>query len=334
MSIRSRLVAGGCALIVAGVAPAVLAQASTSCTFTDATGDATQLLVANPTVYSEPTLDLVELGATWDQGSESVEFTIEVVDLKDTPPVGANGDYFEFHFAVGNDTHFVTAGRSLVGGEEFALSTVENSLVTDIAPLTGSYDVDADTITIVLPAVIEADGETLFALESGAVLGTFDVNSRRRIGEGLSLITVTDEAAAAPSCTTTLGTVTPPTTGGGPTVPVLDTAGDTEAFDGVVDAGAFGVCPTCAVHQVDVDTTGGGTLTVTFSSVDPDDDLTDLDIRVRGPNGLHQLSSEPGNGDSVTIELPADGSLDGRYRLTVVPYTAALASYTLSAALS
>jgi hypothetical protein len=328
------------AVALAGLSPvspfahaeSVCAPGSSSASFTDERNDATRV-IEDTIVYSDPALDIVAASVVWNDAAQEVTFQIEVEDLQELPPVGANGEYFDFNFSSSRQGAFyISAWWSRAEMEQgFVLGRLETTRTTLATGLEGSFDVDNDLITVTLPAETRnANGDVVFSLREGEVLGGFDVVSRREI-----LVFVPDaDNAQGGDCSVTIAGLAPGSGEG--TIPELDTIGQSVAFDGTIDAGAFGVCgAACPTQPFTITTpTGGATLTIALTSVTPDDGTTDLDLRLRGPNSLHLLTEDPGNGDTITLELPADGSLDGTYTLEIVPYSAVQASFFADLALS
>ena len=180
---------------VLGVTAPPPAEDATQCgagqpQLTDAQGDA---LGADPESgeLSEPSLD-VRTGSLTDSGTGDVTFHLTVDDLKATPPLAAEGEYFEYFFDYGGATYSIELVRSAVRGETFEL---RDSLDATIATLEGSFDVETDEITAVVPA-----GLLTPAVADGATFAGFAVIAWRL--EGVLLLRADD---AIGLCTYTVG---------------------------------------------------------------------------------------------------------------------------------
>lgn len=338
---RTRLAAAGAAAaIVAGIVPAALsssAQASAcapnapSVTFSDPSGDATRV-IEDTFVYSDPGLDIVSASVTWDEPEQDLVFEIELLDLQDTPPVGSHGDYFDFNFAVAGTSYYAQPSWDrLEEGPLFVLGKFETTRTTLARDLEGTYDVDADTITIRVPAVARnADGDVTFQLRAGDQVGPFEVVSRRQM---VALVPNADSATG--ECRVTVGNVVPPADGTG--LPALDDLGDALAWDGIA-TGAFSAsetCVGCVEEAFDlIAPSTGGTLTISLSDIVDATGTADLDLRLRGPNAMHLLTDDIGNGDTISVAIPGDGSANGRYTVEVLSYTAVEVGYTVTASLA
>lgn len=190
----------GSALGVA--APAESAPACTPSSFqvVDPEGDATQVVLVDTPLPTQPSLDVQKAFLTYDDVAQTLTFTIGVTDLAAGPPAGSVGEFFRFYVTRSGDPEvFVTANRNSTG-ERFSLR--QQGGVT--APLTGTFDVASDEVRVTMP--LAAYG-TVLAGRTIAVGDTIGVGQvlGQRDGNGATLTADT----AAGSCPFVVGTSTP-----------------------------------------------------------------------------------------------------------------------------
>ncbi|MGQ0434037.1 MAG: PPC domain-containing protein [Microthrixaceae bacterium] len=307
-------------------------SSASSLSFTDAPGD-TPVVSAAPTLYQEPTLDILSTTATWNEGAQRLVLKVEVEDLRELPALGGEGEWYDVNFAVNGAAYYVRAAWSRIDQRQTFKLVADGPAPITLAALTGSFDLVDDVVTVEVPAyVVNGAGETTFQLTDGAELRGIVVDSlRSAYGAAFFVDQSTTE------CTLT---VTNPASSPGQAASALAEVGDALLFTGTVMAGAAGQCAPsdrvgtgwlCPSKAFNVSSpAGGAALVVTLESVTPDDGTTDIDLRLGGPNGMDILSSDAGNDDSIVVELPADGSLDGTYTVAVSPYSALDAEFTVS----
>lgn len=159
----------------------------------DPAGDATGLAVEGAFLPNEPSLDVLEGRFTWDPDSEALTAHIVVDDLVDTPPPGALGRYFRYGFTHDGTSYTFVLARDLLG-EEFRL--VDNSQgatgTTIVDGLEGSFDAEADEVTVTLPAAeFAAAKPDADPIVEGTVLDGFSILAQRYVG----VLTLTADAA-------------------------------------------------------------------------------------------------------------------------------------------
>lgn len=166
---------------------------------TDARGDAIAFIGIATPLPSESSLDIVRSDISWNATTETASFAIEVDDLPETP--GANssgtGEYFDYEFTYAGEEMYLTANRTLDGGETFTLGQFRQTRTTLARGLAGSFDAATDTITIHLSNA-DLARVTLLALppmKSGDQIGGIEITARRDI-----LVFVPDADVAAGKC--------------------------------------------------------------------------------------------------------------------------------------
>jgi hypothetical protein len=60
----------------------------------DRAGDATQVVLVDTPLPTQPSLDITKAFLTYDAAAESLTFTIAVTDLTAGPPAGSLGEFF------------------------------------------------------------------------------------------------------------------------------------------------------------------------------------------------------------------------------------------------
>ena len=323
------LVALGLAIGAGAVPLAGPAQAtSTQCTIPDARGDGTGIVIGvTQPVYSEPALDLVEMGVEWQQTEENLRFTIEVDDLNDLelPPVGTNGEYFDFNFSMDGKAYGVQYFHSRVDSDQrWRLIEWNPGRVTiadsESSNVTGEVDVIADLITIDIPArvVLTDTGEQVFSLRSGVTVDAFEITSRREL-----VALVPDVDVAAPEgdgcASVTVGTVA-----GG--------ADPLDHGDSIQLSGAYTVD---AVRQCAVDPcvresflvgADSGTLRIELANVVDPTGLSDIDLFLTGTGGSHESATA---GNDEVIEIPLATGRVGGYEVSALAHLAVGATFDI-----
>lgn len=323
------------------IAGRVCAADGRSTSFTDPSGDATMLLGTDTGVgpLNDPAVDVVAGAAAYadvdgngtPSPADRLTFTVEADDLQDTPAAGGQGEFLEMAFSAGSSSFYASAQWDRLTGEPtYELGRFETTRAA-VAPVTGTWDIDSDRVTIVIPAVIPAAtaGEpAAFAVEPGVTLSGFAVTSRRVVG-----VVVPDADTASGGCDLTApGTPpppppTPPTNEPGslPTEPSATLrGGDTVAIEGTAPAtnDAYADCvdvltdPRCVVYLVDLQPGSQGALAI---DIEADDPLADFDVYVYDLAGTQVGFAGLTGPVDVGAAVPVT---PGRYYVQVVPYTA------------
>ncbi|HEX9969188.1 MAG TPA: S8 family serine peptidase, partial [Acidimicrobiales bacterium] len=185
---------------------------------TDARGDGTDLGVAGA-APNEPALDVRSLSLSWDDAADELTFRLAVDDLGALNPPGAPNASYNTTFVYDGFGYYVEAVRSAAGTTSFGVGLMETVDATVTSAVVrapggtlseGSFDADADTVSIVLPSsALEALGAP--ALSAGATLRDLDGVSRRSatpalFGQGPS----TDVGEGSCAFTLGVGAVEPP----------------------------------------------------------------------------------------------------------------------------
>jgi pseudomonalisin len=172
----------------------------------DATGDATQLAVADTAqpAANQADLDITNAALNWDDVTSSLVATIHVANLAATP---GNSENMRFDFAYAGTTYELTAERDSTGAELYNWSKPGLN-ASSLGSLTGSFDNARNVVTVILPAsafaTAEAATQTLLGVGSG--ISHLSVLSQRLVG----VITATaDSAALTADCAYTISSAGP-----------------------------------------------------------------------------------------------------------------------------
>ncbi|MDB5478942.1 MAG: exported protein of unknown function, putative Peptidase domain, partial [Alphaproteobacteria bacterium] len=179
---------------------------TTPCTdsYTDGTGDATNLLGNPGLTPNDPSLDVT--GGTLSTTAEGVLLTVAVDDLV----AGPNGQIVEQTFNVRGVAYYVFAQRATGDGTvtfEYGDQGGATGGRRLLGTTTGAFDDDADTVSILFPRTAVTP-----ALADGEVLAGLTVTTRR---DGVLLIPDADTATAG--CPYTVGAVSVPEETASPT---------------------------------------------------------------------------------------------------------------------
>ena len=335
---------------------------------------------ANPLVVdpagdaSHPSTDLTALSIEGDAAA-GLTFTIAVDDLTDGYPEGANGTFYDVPFTVGGGGFYVSAGRSQFGGvppadpaqpptgtdgESFDLGRRDGNLLENFASLQGSFDAEANRITIRLTqadvdeanvAIDEANAEpgatpipNFPDLVDGLRLSTIGLNSSTTTDALLVSAFSADDSAAA-ACDLVVGAgpapaePPPPPPEQPPAPPADANLGDDDTFeasgsppgDTIEHTCSGPEDPACIPYVLVLDpSTGSGELEVAISAGNPVLDDFDLVLYDAAGNEVGVIGNPATLIESGTFPVASAGT----YTLVVQPYFATTAStYTVSATL-
>jgi serine protease AprX len=188
--------------VLGGDAPGEPAPVCTPSSFqvVDRAGDATQVVLVDTPLPTQPSLDITKAFMTYDAAAESLTFTIAVTDLTAGPPAGSLGEFFRFYVTRAGDPEvFVTANRR---GTAATFSLRQQGGLT--TPLTGTFDVPNDEVRVTMPLAAYSTvlaGKTIVdgnSIGVGQVLAQRDTNAA----------TLTADTATG-SCPFVVGTSTP-----------------------------------------------------------------------------------------------------------------------------
>lgn len=317
---------------------------------------------------TEATVDVGVAAATLDGGA--LVFDLAVPELSEAFPATYNGYSFYVDFLLDGRKYYVSAGRDMFNGEEFAIGrpnpsaeNLRDDLTT--AGMSGSFRY-GEGITIVLTqaaldaasAAVAAEvppAPALPALADGTrFAGVTVVSYLQRNAVVVASLPAGDTASSG--CDYTVGSGSTPApapadfidsedggsdTPSEPTTPADATMTDDDTFErsGVSPADNTGYeCeglydPNCITYALDVEpSTGAGTLDVILESDALGTALDDFDLFLFDAAGTEVASS--GNPQTVVEGFSADVE-SGRYYLVVQPFTATTESpFTVSATLT
>jgi subtilisin family serine protease len=315
-------------------------QAGTNVVASDDAGDATTTSgVPNPE-GNVPALDVVAasiLPATTVAGERALAFTIKVLDLSTNPPTGTLGEHFDYEFGYAGNSYFVSAtnNRTSVTGPQFQLGRFAPTRQR-LATLTGQFNVEADTVTILLPFDVRDDqGEEIPqvpAIVDGSTLTSFTITSRKVMG-----VLIPNVDSAGGSCPYVVGsgvvnpapapepTPVPPPPAPEPHATLTD--GQTFEQDGTsptdnTDHECRPGDPSCVTYVLKLEPADGtGTPDFALTATNTLEDF-DIFIHKWPSNEVVAFSANPATiGEGGSVELTA-----GTYYVVIQPFSAAQGS--------
>jgi hypothetical protein len=308
---------------------------ATSTSLGDPTGDATKPFgVPTAAAVNHPATDLVGASLAWT--GAGFELGIEVDDLTELPAPGSQGEYFDFEVNIGDVAYDITADWDridpTVTGPTFRAGRFGATGRETLAPLTGTWDLDTDRITITLPQSIAAtEDDPGYTIDNGAVARGIKVTARRIVG-----VSVPDFDTAGGGCALTVpGTPPPapePEPKPAPDATVSATSPRYEWTGGpttMVDPVPLGLAVDRRV--VDVVVTDGATHQVTFAALASDPTINDIDLTIYDEDG-NELKSSATNGGDESVTLPVGTTT--RFIVEVLHYVTIEATYTASVSLA
>lgn len=172
-------------LVTALALPAGADASTTAPLFTDPEGDATGFVQESTPLPSQPSLDLVEGTVDYDHDRDALVFTVGVLDLTGTPAAGALGNTYYVNFSARGQRFYAVATQHLVDGDSFELGTFDATTGTraGLGDIDGSFDAEADTATLVVPASVLAENGAL--LRPGDRVTSDGLLAQRYIGSNL-----------------------------------------------------------------------------------------------------------------------------------------------------
>ncbi|MCW2793846.1 MAG: exported protein of unknown function, putative Peptidase domain [Nocardioides sp.] len=194
--------------------------------FTDPEGDASSVLGAGTPLPSDAALDVTDSWLTSDPATSDVTFHWKVSDLAASPGgQEGTGEYFDYNFTFGGAGYYLGATRTLEDGTSFVLGQLGTTRTTLASDLPGSFDPDADEISVTLPAARWASLGLPGTLTAGQQIAGLEIVARRSL-----VLLVPDADTATGGCAYTIGAEhTTPTEGAteSPTATVTPTASTT-----------------------------------------------------------------------------------------------------------
>ncbi|MGH9084089.1 MAG: hypothetical protein ACRDYW_01430, partial [Acidimicrobiales bacterium] len=298
-----------------------------STSFIDATGDATSVLgVANaPAEANEPALDIVAERVDLDPVAETLTIQVEADDLKAEPASASAGEWFDITFTVdGNVLDVVAEWDHTAGDPTYTLNEFNGSREA-IGPVTGTWDIDADVVTVTVPAELALEGGTSYGVFApGDSIQAFETTSRRTTG-----VLVPDADAASGGCPVLVpgdGTTPPPPTSGGPDA-TLSASNPSYTFTGepttASETFVLGPAPVSGSDTdekvIQVDAPDGGQLSAALTA----SPSSYASIEISNATGQLDYSEAPA-GQSTTVTARVTSGL---YRVTVKYFVAAESTY-------
>jgi hypothetical protein len=159
-----------------------LLQCSADASFTDPSGDATELIEPTP-LPNAPALDVTKGFLSYAGGALTLH--IHVTNLSKDPPTGATGEQFEFAFSHAAKTYVAVATHDATSAtNNFHM---ESPLRTTVGPpLTGAFDKAHSEVRIVVPSTFfGALSPTVPGFSAGEKVTGLAVTSRRDIANAI-----------------------------------------------------------------------------------------------------------------------------------------------------
>lgn len=294
--------------------------------------------------------------------ASGVTFKISVKDLTAEYPKQSNGVFFDANFVAGGAPFYVGAARSMfrgvlpldpattpqIEGTRFSLGRRNGNILETYANLAGTFDLETNTITILLTAADVEEANTAIdranarpgatpvprfpALVDGLKLGGVVLNSNRSI-DGVVVSGFSADDTSAATCDAVVGgpAVPPPPPPAPPTTspPSSDVdatlaTGETFEADGVIeDEQIEYTCtgpedPICPTYALQLNPSGAtGTLTIFVTTTD-NPILEDYDLALYDSAG--KKVGGVGNPGTLIEETAVEDLEAGVYRLVVNPY--------------
>ena len=179
--------------------------------FTDPSGDANTVAVAQAPIPSAPGLDITKGYLTYDSTKKVVTLHTKVLDLSQLPATGSTGEEYEFGFTYDKVGFATTVERAVGTGDSFDVSSTTGVALKGV---TGRFDLKSNEIQVDIP------GDAFAAAKLGKVVGkgssfvASSAQSRRVVGTGLAPVT---DVAASLGCPFVVGAQAAAV--GGPTGP-------------------------------------------------------------------------------------------------------------------
>ncbi|MCW2843431.1 MAG: hypothetical protein JWN22_1347 [Nocardioides sp.] len=188
--------------------------------FTDPEGDASSVLGAGTPLPSDAALDITDSWLSSDPATSDVTFHWKVSDLAASPGgQEGTGEYFDYNFTFGGAGYYLGATRTLEDGTSFVLGQLGTTRTTLASDLTGTFDADADEISVTLPSARWASLGLPGTLAAGQQIAGLEIVARRSL-----VLLVPDADTATGGCAYTIGAEqTSPTASTSPTVTATPT---------------------------------------------------------------------------------------------------------------
>ena len=162
-------------------APVADAECSAGSVAVDNENDAVQLAGQPTPMPSESSLDIVEARHSWDAGAGALTFELRVKDLASNPPGSTGTRWF---FDLGGSEYWVDSERPS-GVFRFGRVDPATGTTAALVPITGSYDVAADTVRITLTnadlAKARSAAPKVADLQPGSQLAVRLIQTQRRL---------------------------------------------------------------------------------------------------------------------------------------------------------
>lgn len=179
--------------------------------FTDPSGDANTVAVAQAPIPSAPGLDITKGYLTYDGTKKVVTLHTKVLDLSQLPATGSTGEEYEFGFTYDKVGFATTVERAAGTGDSFDVSSTTGIALKGV---TGRFDLKSDEIQVDIPGDAFAAAKLGKVVGKGASFVASSAQSRRVIGTGLAPVT---DVAASLGCPFVVGAQASAV--GGPTGP-------------------------------------------------------------------------------------------------------------------
>ncbi len=154
--------------------------------FTDPSGDANTVAVAQAPIPSAPGLDITKGYLTYDAAKKVVTLHTKVLDLSQLPATGSTGEEYEFGFTYDKVGFATTVVRNTGTGDSYDVSSTTGVALKGVK---GRFDTKTNEIQVDIPGDAFATAKLGNVVGKGASFVASSAQSRRVIGTGLAPVT-------------------------------------------------------------------------------------------------------------------------------------------------
>ncbi|MCU1603410.1 MAG: hypothetical protein JWO22_4119 [Frankiales bacterium] len=154
--------------------------------FTDASGDANTVAVAQAPIPSAPGLDITKGYLTYDAAKKVVTLHTKVLDLSQLPATGSTGEEYEFGFTFDKVGFATTVQRNAGTGDSYGVSSTTGVALKGV---TGRFDTKSNEVQVDIPGGAFAAAKLGTVVGKGSTFVASSAQSRRVIGTGLAPVT-------------------------------------------------------------------------------------------------------------------------------------------------
>jgi len=167
--------------------------------FTDPSGDANTVAVAQAPIPSAPGLDITKGYLTYDAAKKVVTLHTKVLDLSQLPATGSTGEEYEFAFTYDKVGFATTVQRAAGFSDSYDVSSTTG---VSLKGVSGRFDTKTNEVQVDIPGDAFAAAKLGKVVAKGASFVASSAQSRRVIGAGLAPVT---DVAASLGCPFVVG---------------------------------------------------------------------------------------------------------------------------------